>query len=106
MEDGSSVCNVVYLEITQYLNFEDCERRVIELKTIMFKSIYVWMIDYNSACFSNFLEFMDLYSSSSSFCVSLVYLGCTLCAFIFLYKKKILLILRAQSGNLQAYAAK
>jgi hypothetical protein len=41
-------------------NFEDCERLIIELKAIMFKSLYVWMVVYNSSLFSNFLEFMDL----------------------------------------------
>jgi len=47
-------------------NFEDCERTVIGLKAIMFKSLYVWMIAYNSSRFSNFLEFLDLCSFFSS----------------------------------------
>ena len=47
------------------LNSKDCERIVLELKAIMFKSFYVWMAAYNSSSFSNFIEFMDLYSSFS-----------------------------------------
>jgi hypothetical protein len=40
-------------------NFEDCERTVIELKAVMFKSLYYWMAAYNSH-FSIFLEFLNL----------------------------------------------
>ena len=29
-------------------NFKDCERTVIELRVIMFKSLYVWMAAYNA----------------------------------------------------------
>lgn len=46
-------------------NFEDCERKVIKLKVIMFKSPYVLMVAYNCSHFSNFLEFLDMYSSFS-----------------------------------------
>jgi hypothetical protein len=43
---------------------KNCERMVIKLKAIMSKPPYVWIAAYNSSCFSNFLEFMDLYFSS------------------------------------------
>jgi hypothetical protein len=43
-------------------NFKDCERPVLELKTIMLKSPYVWTAVYNSSHLSNLLEFQDLFS--------------------------------------------
>jgi hypothetical protein len=46
-------------------NFEGCKSLVIKFKAIMFKSLYVRMAAHNSPLFSNFLEFLDLYSSSS-----------------------------------------
>jgi hypothetical protein len=77
--------NVVYLEERNARNFVDCERMVLELKAIIFKSLYVWMVAYGSSCCSNFLEFLDLCSSTSQLGVSLVYLLCTwvapLCVF-------------------------
>ena len=42
--------------------FENCASLVIKLTASMFKSLYVWMAAHNS-CFSNFLEFLDLFSS-------------------------------------------
>lgn len=30
------------------MNFKDCEILTIELKTVMFKSLYAWMAAYNS----------------------------------------------------------
>jgi G:T-mismatch repair DNA endonuclease (very short patch repair protein) len=42
-KDGSPVPNVVYWRKCTAQNFKYCERTVIELKTIMFKSLYVWM---------------------------------------------------------------
>jgi hypothetical protein len=44
-------------------NFEDCVRPVVELKDILFKSLYGWMIATSSSRF--FLIFLDLCSFSS-----------------------------------------
>jgi hypothetical protein len=30
------------------MNFKDCEISTIELKTVMFRSLYAWMVAYNS----------------------------------------------------------
>lgn len=47
---------------------------MLQLKAIMFKFLCVWMTAYNSFCFSNFSEFLDLcYFSSPKLGVSLVY---------------------------------
>jgi hypothetical protein len=43
-------------------SFEDCERLVIELKVIMFKSLYAWLVVYNSPHFSTFSKFLKLCS--------------------------------------------
>lgn len=41
-------------------NYEDHERTMVELKkNLMFKTLYGWMTATNSACFSDFLEFLD-----------------------------------------------
>lgn len=45
-------------------NFEDCDRKEVELKDIKFKMLYGWMVGITGACFSNFLEFLDLFSFS------------------------------------------
>ena len=45
-------------------NFEDCERMVVELENILFKTLYGRMVTINRSSFSNFLEFMDLCYSS------------------------------------------
>jgi hypothetical protein len=34
---------------------EIVEGTVAKLKTVMFKSLYIWMSAYNYSCFSNFL---------------------------------------------------
>ena len=47
-------------------NFEDCERRVITLKDILFKTLYGWMVITNSSRFANFVVFMDMCSFLSS----------------------------------------
>jgi hypothetical protein len=41
-------------------NLKDCEKTVIELKAIMFETLYVWIVAYNCSLFSNFLKFLDL----------------------------------------------
>jgi hypothetical protein len=41
-------------------SFKDCESSVLELKVVMFKSLYVWMAMYNSPHFSSFTEFSGL----------------------------------------------
>jgi len=52
-------------------SFEDCERTTIELKAIIFKSLYVWMSAYNNSrsCESILFFFLSFFllSSSSSF---------------------------------------
>lgn len=45
-------------------NFKDCERMLVELKDILFKTLYGWMTSTNCARFSNLLEFLELCSSS------------------------------------------
>jgi hypothetical protein len=44
-------------------NFEDCNRTVMELKAILFKTVYGWMVAFNGSHVSNFREFLDLCSS-------------------------------------------
>jgi hypothetical protein len=52
---------------------------VAELKALMFKTHYRWMAALYSSHFTNFLEFLDLCSSSSpKLGVPLVYLGCAI----------------------------
>jgi hypothetical protein len=45
-------------------NYEDCERTVVEIKDMMFKMLYGYLVATNSARFSNFLKILDLCSSS------------------------------------------
>jgi hypothetical protein len=74
-------------------NFEDCKSTVTKLKTIVFKTLFIWMDAYNCSCFSNFL-FLDLCFSSTYWFFYLVYFPCTwvapFCTFLwneFLIKK-------------------
>jgi hypothetical protein len=39
-------------------SFEDCEISVVELKIVMFKSLYAWIVVYNSPRFSRFQNFL------------------------------------------------
>jgi hypothetical protein len=39
-------------------SFEDRETSVVELKNIMFKSLYTWIAAYNSLPFSSFSDFL------------------------------------------------
>jgi hypothetical protein len=80
---GSSMLNVVYLERENARSFEDCERSVLELKTIMLISLNVLAAAvHNSPHFSNFLKFMDLCFYFSLIgglsCILLVYFDCAL----------------------------
>jgi hypothetical protein len=59
------VFNVVYLERANARCFEDRETSVVELKNIMFKSFYTWIVAHNSLHFSSFSEFLDFCSSFS-----------------------------------------
>jgi hypothetical protein len=34
-------------------SFKDCESSVLELKVVMFKSLYAWIVAYNSPRFSS-----------------------------------------------------
>jgi hypothetical protein len=59
---------------------------VLELKIVMFNSLYAWMVVYNSPCFSSFMKFLDLCSYFFSLIgVIFVYSLCTwvelICAF-------------------------
>jgi hypothetical protein len=51
-------------------NFEYCERMVVELENIPFKTLYGWMVAINRSSFSNFLEYMDLCYSLPKGCFS------------------------------------
>jgi hypothetical protein len=58
---------------------------VTNLKVIMFKSFYVWMVAYNYFVFLIFLEFLDVYFFiiECFSCILLEYLDCTpLCFFM------------------------
>jgi hypothetical protein len=46
-------------------SFEDCKISVVELKNVMFKSLYTWIAAYNSLLFSSFSNFLDFCSSFS-----------------------------------------
>jgi hypothetical protein len=46
-------------------NFEDCVISVVELKSVIFKSLYAWMVVCNSPHFSSFTEFLDFCPFSS-----------------------------------------
>jgi hypothetical protein len=39
------------------MSFEDREALVLELKNILFKSLYTWIATFNSLSFSNFTGF-------------------------------------------------
>jgi hypothetical protein len=58
---------------------KNCERTVIVLKDIMFKSLYVWMTAHNNSHFSNFLEFLLFVFFYLVWCFSCIlhlFLGC------------------------------
>jgi hypothetical protein len=42
-------------------HFEDSEISIVELKSVMFKSLYAWMTAYNSPHFPSFTKILDLY---------------------------------------------
>ena len=42
------------------MSFEDYERSVIDLKVLLFKSLYAWLAVYNSHHFSWFFEFLEV----------------------------------------------
>lgn len=64
VEDSSLLCDVVFRGECNSINLKDCEIMVVELKDMMFKTLYGWMTTINYACFSNLLEFLDMCSSS------------------------------------------
>lgn len=49
-------------------NFEDRETVTLELKKMMFQSLYTWRVAWNNLSISNFSEFLD-------FCYSVLTLG-------------------------------
>lgn len=46
------------------MSFEDCEISLEELKNVMVKSLYAWIMVYNSMHFSSFSKFLDFCSFS------------------------------------------
>jgi len=44
------------------MSFEECEISVVELKSVMFKSFYAWMVSYNSLHFASFTNFWFFFS--------------------------------------------
>ena len=60
----STLSNMVNLEGFNAQSFEDYEKTVPELKAYVLKSLYFWMVAFNSSCFSNFQELMKVCSSS------------------------------------------
>jgi hypothetical protein len=48
VEDISLLCDVVFRRECNSINFKDCERMVVELKDIMFKTL--WVDDYYQLC--------------------------------------------------------
>jgi hypothetical protein len=47
-------------------SFEDRETSVVELKKIIFNSLYTWIAAHNSFLFSSFSNFLNLCSSFST----------------------------------------
>jgi hypothetical protein len=83
------VLNVVHLERRNARNFKDCERTVIELKAIVFNTLFVWVATYNCSHFYNFLRVLDLcFSSASLFLLYTTFL-LGLCSFASFYEIKL-----------------
>jgi hypothetical protein len=49
VEDISLLCDVVFQRECNSVNFKDCERMVVELKDIMFRTLCGWMTTINYA---------------------------------------------------------
>ena len=49
VEDISLLCDVVFQRECNSINFKECERMGVELKDIMFKTLYGWMTTINYA---------------------------------------------------------
>jgi hypothetical protein len=79
---------------------------VLELKAIMFKSFYIWMVACNSSHFSNFLNILDLSYSFTYLSVSLVYFLYTWVVPLYASNKIKLLIERVGEGSLNYLGAK
>jgi hypothetical protein len=67
---------------------------MIELKDMLFKMLYGWIIAISSSRFADFVEFMDIFlfplpKRVFFSCILLVYLGCADC---FTYKNKEIII--------------
>jgi hypothetical protein len=85
------------------MNFKDCEISTIELKTVMFRSLYAWMVAYNSpplvlqnfglVCFFFFFFLFPSLIGGLS-CILRMYSGCAfqhfLMRLIYLEKKVII----------------
>jgi hypothetical protein len=66
------------------MSFEDGEIAMLELKKMLFQSLYTWIVAFNRLSFSNLSEFLEF----SFFCILgvlsfilQVYYGCAPCAF-------------------------
>lgn len=44
--------------------FEDCEKMMVELRTMMLKTLYVWVLDQDNFGFSNYFNLVSLFSFS------------------------------------------
>jgi hypothetical protein len=61
----TAMLNMVYLERKKWSSFEDCERTVVELEALLFKTLYQWTTAYDCLHISTFPYFLDLLSFSS-----------------------------------------
>jgi hypothetical protein len=43
MADGSSLCDVVFVEGEECSPFEDCESSVVDIKLLFFQTLYAWV---------------------------------------------------------------
>jgi hypothetical protein len=64
LEDDSTMLNVVHLERKKWLNFEDREKTVVELKAFFLNSLFHLMAAYDSFRISSFHAFFDIFSFS------------------------------------------